>query len=224
MNPVKPERQPHQLIDDLLRQAQDVQARLNEFVEPLQQWRDACETRPAALRLCESVNLKLSQAQQLLTEMIAHLRQMQMLSPPASTQRTEQPDHSRATPPAAPAKRILVVDDEQHVLELVSRVLKARGYHVETVSNGHEAIRRIEANFYDLIIADLKMPDIGGMDVYAHIEQHNPRQARRVVFSSGDVVSPHTLAFLERTGLPFLVKPFSVRELTGFVEKALASD
>lgn len=224
MNPAKPESELHQLVDRLLRQAQDVQARLNAFIEPLQQWRDACEARPTALRLCESVNLKLSQAQQLVSEVIAHLRQMQTLLPPASVQTSQQPDHPTATPSTMPLKRILVVDDEQHVLELVSRVLRARGYQVETAGSGYEAIRRVEANFYDLIIADLKMPDIGGMDVYAHIAHHNPGQARRVVFSSGDVVSPHTMAFLERTGLPFLVKPFSVRELIGFVEKALASD
>jgi CheY-like chemotaxis protein len=221
MSRVKQDIEPGQIVDRLLREAQHIRSRLEDFVEPLQQWRDVCDAHPDALRASEPVSLKLSQVNQLLSEITSHLRHMQTLLPPVSVTSANQPGNPFTPQPASDMKRILVMDDEQHVLELVSRVLKAQGYHVETVSDGHEAIRKTEANFYDLIIADLKMPDIGGMDVYAHIEHHHPEQARRVVFSSGDVVSPHTLAFLERTGLPFLVKPFSIRELTGFVEKAL---
>jgi len=114
------------------------------------------------------------------------------------------------------------MDDERSVVELVERILKARGYQVDTAHDGHSAIKMVESQFYDLIMADLKMPEIGGMDVYWHIADHNPAQARRIVFFSGDVVNPQTTAFLNGTGLPFLVKPFAIRELVSFVEKALA--
>lgn len=118
-------------------------------------------------------------------------------------------------------KKILVVDDERSVVDLVKRILTSRGYQVDTAGDGRTAIQMAGQSSYDLIIVDLKMPDVGGMEVYQSIREVHPDQAERMAFFSGDVISPHTTAFLGRSGRPFLVKPFTVRELVEFVERAL---
>ncbi len=128
---------------------------------------------------------------------------------------------SEGTESAHAVKKILVVDDERSVVDLVKRILASRGYQVDTAGDGHTAIQMVSQRAYDLIIVDLKMPDIGGMEVYQSIKEANPAQAERVAFFSGDVISPHTTSFLERAGRPFLVKPFTVQELVEFVHRAL---
>jgi CheY-like chemotaxis protein len=120
-------------------------------------------------------------------------------------------------------RRILVMDDERPVIELVERILKTQGYDVDSVGDGSQALTLVESQAYDLIIADLKMPQMGGMEVYRYIEQHHPEQARRMVFFSGDVISSQTTTFLEQTGRPFLVKPFTVRELLSFVAESFGT-
>jgi DNA-binding response OmpR family regulator len=118
-------------------------------------------------------------------------------------------------------KRVLVVDDERAVVDLVRRVLVTRDYEVETAYDGRSAVAMIEQELYDLVILDFKMPEMSGVEVYHEIEKVNPEQARRVVFITGDVVGPQTTPFLQAIGRPLLVKPFTTRELLAFVEKAL---
>ncbi|HXF06297.1 MAG TPA: response regulator [Blastocatellia bacterium] len=118
-------------------------------------------------------------------------------------------------------KRILVVDDEKAVAELIRRILQSHNYIVDTTLDGEAAIGLIEANRYDLIVADLKMPGVGGMELFQHFSRVDPEIARRIVFLSGDVISPHTLTFLRDTQSLYLTKPCTIEELLGFVKTAL---
>lgn len=203
------------VLNQTMSEAQGVRTRVKKLTDLLQQLREILGEDAIASGYAEQMNLELGKVERGLTDLLTHLRQVQ-------SQSRDNPGQTPAGDSAPAKKRILVIDDERSVVELVERILKARGYQVDSVYDGQTAIKIVENQFYDLIMADLKMPEIGGMDVYRHIEAHNPAQARRVVFFSGDVVSPQTTAFLNRIGLPFLVKPFTVRELTTFVEKALA--
>ncbi len=127
-------------------------------------------------------------------------------------------------PTAAEAKgrkRILVVDDEKAVAELIRRVLQSHNYIVDTTLDGEAAIGLIEANCYDLVVADLKMPGVGGMELFQHFNRIDPEIARRIVFLSGDVINPHTLTFLRDTQSLYLTKPCTIEELLGFVKAAL---
>ncbi|MBI3949592.1 MAG: response regulator [Acidobacteria bacterium] len=202
------------ILEQAMNESQGLQTRTRRLSEILQPLQEVVGEDVVARGYAERMTTELGRFEAVLTDLLSHLRQIQSQSVVGSG--------PSAVDSMTSSKRILVVDDERSVVELVERILRARGYQVDTVCNGHTAIRMTESQFYDLIIADLKMPDIGGMDVYSHIEDQNPEQARRVVFFSGDVVSPHTTAFLERIGLPFLVKPFTVRELVNFVEQAMA--
>lgn len=118
-----------------------------------------------------------------------------------------------ATDPRAPA-RVLVADDEPVILDLLVDLLEARGIEVHTASNGVEALARLASRDYDAVLLDLKMPEMGGREVYETLGRINPRMQRRVLFSTGDMVAGETRAFLDRVGSPVLAKPFQIDQVT----------
>ena len=118
-----------------------------------------------------------------------------------------------APEPAERPIRVLVVDDEPHILHYIRATLEAWGHSVTTASDGLEGLERAVAEPFDLIISDLRMPRAGGREFFAELERRAPEAARRVAFSTGDTVRGDTLAFLEAQRRPCLQKPFSLAEL-----------
>jgi PAS domain S-box-containing protein len=109
---------------------------------------------------------------------------------------------------------ILAVDDEPEILSLVAELLGAAGHRVQTVVSARTALTRIEAGEpYDAVILDVKMPDMDGRAIYEELARRFPEVAARVIFATGDVISGDTRAFLEGSGRPSLMKPFSAEEL-----------
>jgi two-component system NtrC family sensor kinase len=108
---------------------------------------------------------------------------------------------------------VLVIDDEPHILHYMRATLEAWGHAVETCDDGDGALERVNAQRFDLIISDLRMPRLGGREFYESLLRRDPAAAERVVFSTGDTVRGDTLAFLETLDRPFLHKPFSLAEL-----------
>ncbi|MBA7561779.1 hypothetical protein ES708_03422 [subsurface metagenome] len=74
---------------------------------------------------------------------------------------------------------------------------------------------------YDLLLVDIKTPVMDGKQLYRYIKKRYPELADRVIFTTGDVASDDTQSFLERTGRPFLPKPFSPDELRAMVRENL---
>ncbi len=120
--------------------------------------------------------------------------------------------------------RILVVDDEQLIIDLLTDVLGEDGHQVVGVCDGRAALRALEEEEYDLIISDLKMPGLSGRQLYAHLKAGRPDMVKRIVFTTGDVVSPGTKEFLVQTGCRYLAKPFDVSEVSAVVNEVLAGD
>jgi signal transduction histidine kinase/ActR/RegA family two-component response regulator len=120
---------------------------------------------------------------------------------------------SEGTPSPAPGLRILVVDDEPHILHYMRATLESWGHSVSQAADGEEARERLRADGFDLVIADLRMPRLGGREFYEELKRTWPAQAEQVVFSTGDTVRGDTLAFLKSVGRPYLHKPFSLTEL-----------
>ncbi|MGB6544269.1 MAG: ATP-binding protein [Candidatus Acidiferrales bacterium] len=119
-------------------------------------------------------------------------------------------------------ERVLVVEDEPTVAQLIADVLTEEGYRVDKLLDSREAIERVRTQSYDLVVCDLKMPHVDGRAFYrALTNAANPLQ-HRLIFVTGDTLSPHTLEFLESSGLPYLAKPFLVEELTQVVQQAIA--
>jgi two-component system, NtrC family, sensor kinase len=109
--------------------------------------------------------------------------------------------------------RVLVVDDEPHILHYMRATLEAWGHLPVVASDGQEALDQAVKEPFDLIISDLRMPRFGGREFYEELSRRNPVMARRLVFSTGDTVRGDTLAFLEALDRPYLHKPFSLAEL-----------
>ena len=115
--------------------------------------------------------------------------------------------------------RVLVADDEHHILDLVDSVLSDADCEVECVGSGAEAISRLEAKDFDLVISDMRMPGIGGREIVEWIRSKGKSGA--VLLLTGDLASREMKEFISRSGVPCLAKPFQIGELRDAVETAL---
>jgi two-component system NtrC family sensor kinase len=122
-----------------------------------------------------------------------------------------QPDTRDRTPPRR--LRVLVVDDEPHILHYMRATLEAWGHIPVVAADGVEGLSRMSDDTFDLVISDLRMPRLGGREFYEEVARRHPAMADRLVFATGDTVRGDTLAFLETLDRPYLQKPFSLAEL-----------
>jgi two-component system NtrC family sensor kinase len=109
--------------------------------------------------------------------------------------------------------RVLLIDDEAPLLEVLALALKRRGYSVDTANDGTLALARLHRKKYDLILCDMNMPELNGSDLYRQIQGKYPELAPRVVFTSGDILNLPDTGFLRETGSRLLTKPFELDEL-----------
>jgi len=122
---------------------------------------------------------------------------------------------------SAPLGRILVVEDEPTVAQLIVDVLREEGHQVEAVLDSQEGLTRLSRGHYDLVVCDLRMPRLDGPAFYdALVRARSPMQ-HHILFITGDTLAPRTLEFLEPHGLPYLAKPFLVEELKLAVNRLL---
>ncbi|HJS43702.1 MAG TPA: ATP-binding protein [Gemmatimonadales bacterium] len=135
-------------------------------------------------------------------------------------------DHSPVSAPAPPERverlRVLVVDDEPHILHYMQATLESWGHEVAVARDGSQALKRALMQPFDLIICDLRMPRLGGREMFQTLARMHPTVADRIIFATGDTVRGDTLQFLEELGRPFLQKPFKLdalrRVLAGVVK------
>jgi DNA-binding response OmpR family regulator len=116
---------------------------------------------------------------------------------------------------------ILVVDDEPLIAQLVAETLAAEAYEVETASNGREALEKIPLRSFDLILCDLRMPELDGMGLYRELEKRHPDLLRRIAFVTGTTEPRDYSRFPEQMTVPVLHKPFNLGELERFVRQLL---
>lgn len=128
----------------------------------------------------------------------------------------------QSTPPSrVTAARILVVDDEESIRDLCARVLTRAGYVVATAPSGEDAIVRLQEEAFDLMISDIRMPGISGLEVLEHAKTTFP--AIRVVLITG-FGTPQTLTRARQSGADrILTKPFNPMELLAAVKESLPS-
>ena len=142
--------------------------------------------------------------------------------------RAEQPDGASSDPPADEPKeqqaaaRLLIVDDEEPVSSLLARLLRDLGHTSLAVSSGAEALVALENDIFDLVLSDVKMPGMTGLELYQTILRRDPALATRVVFITGDTLSPATQAHIAQSGNPFIAKPFKIEQLEALIRLLLA--
>ena len=130
----------------------------------------------------------------------------------------------RQTSGTAPKRAsVLVVDDEAALASAVCAALQDAGYTVEQASDGEQALIRVQARPFDLVICDLKMPRVDGKTFYGRLTASKPAMAERVIFVTGDVVGTEAEKFLEESGCRWLAKPFRLADLVRASKEVLAS-
>ncbi len=121
----------------------------------------------------------------------------------------------------ARTRRILVVEDEPVINELCLKVL-SREFAVDIAQDGGVAAQMLSRFQYDVIIADIRIPVADSKQLYNTVAREKPELLRRFIFTSGDSVSRNTSQFIEKSGQPFLAKPFTPGELLEKVKQTLS--
>jgi PAS domain S-box-containing protein len=119
---------------------------------------------------------------------------------------------------SATPRRILIVDDEAEIRETLAEILSGAQHRVATASSGREALERMATEHYDVILTDIRMPDLDGRALYREIERRWPERAAHVVFVSGDTLASNLREFAAESGRPVIEKPF----LPGDVRRVVA--
>ena len=109
--------------------------------------------------------------------------------------------------------RLLVVDDEPEIAQLISEMLSGAGYEVLTAESGAVALAMLVEARFDAIISDLHMPDVDGAQLWREVRLRDAGLARRMLFVTGDTLSPVARQFLSEARCDSLNKPFSKQEL-----------
>ncbi len=123
------------------------------------------------------------------------------------------------TPTIAPAATILVVDDDQYVREAVRTLLGGRGFRVLAFENGYDALQTMGAETVDLVLSDVRMPIISGIEL---LEKIRARDADTpVILMTGYAELNSTVAAINKGASDFLLKPFNADYLVHAVEKAI---
>ncbi len=114
---------------------------------------------------------------------------------------------------------VLLIDDEQEIVEQCSRALRSEGYEVDTASNGKEGWERYQTRYYDVVVADWRMPDMDGLELLQNIDRMHPFAKVIIITAFGDeefkriVTSAHAFGYLE--------KPVDIDKLLSKVEEAV---
>ena len=119
------------------------------------------------------------------------------------------------------APRILILDDEEAIRSVLMRALERLGYQLDLAGSAIEALTLLSNWNYDLLICDIQMPGLSGLDFYRELEINYPSLTNRVVFMSGDTVDSEVQDFLDGVNASVLKKPFDLAGLYREVSKIL---
>jgi CheY-like chemotaxis protein len=114
--------------------------------------------------------------------------------------------------------KILIADDEPHVLRVLKLSLEKEGYAVETCANGKEALTRLEQEHPDILITDIQMPLMTGEELCRHIKQHMPERKFLIFVLTSRTEIEHREWSRDIHNLLFLEKPVSIRNLLEKIE------
>jgi CheY-like chemotaxis protein len=117
--------------------------------------------------------------------------------------------------------RILVVDDDQGARDLIVSSLRADGHDVDSSSNGLEALRLLARQWYDVIVSDLRMPELDGPSLYSQVAHRWPSNPPHMLFVSGFGNASEYDGFLKVIRARVLAKPFKVAALRRAIRRLL---
>jgi CheY-like chemotaxis protein len=115
--------------------------------------------------------------------------------------------------------KILIVDDEQYIRELLIQEFSSLGYDVLSVVDGQDAVYKVTSNKFNIVISDIKMPKFDGISLLKIIKEKSPET--EVIMMTGHATIDNALYAMRSGAYDFLQKPFNIDELTALVEKAI---
>jgi DNA-binding NtrC family response regulator len=118
-----------------------------------------------------------------------------------------------------PPNRVLVVDDDASILRLVATILRRESYDVDTASGGRDALAKIALTPYDVIVLDLMMPDVPGLEVLRSLHARVPHVRRVVVMSAGSALE--IARSFDSNVFASLRKPFDYAALVSAVRECI---
>ena len=124
-------------------------------------------------------------------------------------------------PGGAAGRRLLVVDDHASIRELLANWAQDRGYEARLAADGHEALTALEHQAFDLVISDMRMPGLSGLDLLQRLPDTNRRAAIVFITAFGSV--QEAVQALHAGALDYVTKPFNVEDLFRRIEARLAS-
>ena len=116
-------------------------------------------------------------------------------------------------------KKALIVDDEVHIVDMLSKYLEAEGCLTEKAFDGESALKKLNGPFYDFILCDIRMPGMDGMTFYKELKKVNSPYLSKIIFVTGDGVNPDTEEFLRSIKNPVLLKPFDLENITKTIQQ-----
>ena len=135
--------------------------------------------------------------------------------------------HSLAPAPGERTRRVLLVDDEGTIRHALRRFFQRQGWEVDEAADGAAALAllldRAPEHAYDVIISDLRMPGISGIEMHERLRGTRPDLLDRIIFSTGDAVSLEAAEFVRRADCPVLQKPFELSTLRELVHRLIAA-
>jgi len=116
-------------------------------------------------------------------------------------------------------KRILVVDDEPLMRDFLVETLQRKKYLVEAVGNGSQAIEKVKVEYYDLLITDIRMPEVSGMEVLEEVKKINPETEIIMITAFGTI--ENAVGAMKLGAYDYITKPFSADEIEIVVDRAM---
>jgi len=117
--------------------------------------------------------------------------------------------------------KILIVDDEKDIAEIIWKILEFKGYEVELAKSGYESIEKAKKISFDLCLLDIKLPDINGMEVFLKLKEINPQI--RVIMMTGFAME-YLIEEARKEGVYACIhKPFNIEKLFELIEEVLKS-
>ena len=125
----------------------------------------------------------------------------------------------RDSSPTSPAPRVLVVDDEKVIREILADFLSLEGFSVATAPDGLAALERLAQESFDMVISDLKMPNLGGLELLEQIKQHHENVLTVIMTGFGTVET--AIEAMKKGAYDYILKPFNVEEVIHIVHRGL---
>lgn len=144
--------------------------------------------------------------------------------PTAPSAQLPEADAGEPLPPRSLSGQVLVVDDEEELAELIAERLAADGLEIDIATSGAAAVELIRSRAYDVLITDLRMPDMDGSQLIAEVERIAPALLHRSIVITGDALGPELDATMTDRRLPVLEKPLDFDALRGAVRRLLRPD